>query len=380
MVWDSKSEQDERLRFIGEWLKQEHCFSGLCERYGVSRKTGYKWVNRYQYEGIGGLEARSHARHFHPNLTSREVQEAIINLKFRYPSWGPVKLRDWLLRREVLSPAASTIGELLKRHGLVKSRKYRRRVPAHSEPFSACNAPNTVWSADYKGQFLVKDKYCYPLTITDNYSRYLLRCDGLEGPRLDATMKGFERAFMEYGLPERIRTDNGVPFASCGVGGLSRLSIWWLKLGILPERIEPGHPEQNGRHERMHRTLKECTAKPAQKSFRAQQRSFDDFRQVYNHERPHQALEGRCPADVYQTSAREYHQAPKEVLYPEQMQIRRVRCNGDIKCFNKTYYLSGLLTGENIGLEMIDDGKAIIYFARLKLGIVDARSGKIIRP
>jgi hypothetical protein len=205
-------------------------------------------------------------------------------------------------------------------------------------------------------------------------------CEGLEGTRLEETKKGFERAFIEYGLPDKIRTDNGVPFASCGVGGLSQLSIWWLKLGILPERIDAGHPEQNGRHERMHRTLKEATASPARSSFRAQQRCFDEFREIYNRERPHEALNGDTPADVYQRSNREYTKTPEEIEYPEEMKIRRVRKSGDIKCFNNVYYLSGLLTGENVALEMIDDGKAIIYFSKLKLGIVDAREPKIIRP
>jgi len=207
-----------------------------------------------------------------------------------------------------------------------------------------------------------------------------LLCDGLEGTRLEDTKKGFEKAFIEYGLPDRIRTDNGVPFASCGIGGLSQLSIWWLKLGILPERIEPGHPEQNGRHERMHRTLKEATANPARTSFRAQQRCFNEFRETYNHERPHEALNGKSPADVYETSAREYTKTPKEIEYSNEMEIRRVRRNGNIKCFNNEYYLSGLLIGENVALEMIDDGKAIIYFSKLKLGIVDAREPRIIRP
>lgn len=380
MSWQTQSEQEERLKFIGEWLKSEISFSHLCLRYGVSRKTGYKWVHRYESEGLIGLEPRSHTRHYHPNLTSLEMQEKILSLKFRHPTWGPLKLREWLLRREDGVPAASTIGELLQRHGLVKPRKRRRRVPGHTSPLSACDRANRVWSADYKGQFLVKDKYCYPLTITDNYSRYLLLCEGLEGTRLEETKRGFERAFIEYGLPDKIRTDNGVPFASCGVGGLSQLSIWWLKLGILPERIDAGHPEQNGRHERMHRTLKEATASPARSSFRAQQRCFDEFREIYNRERPHEALNGDTPADVYQRSNREYTKTPEEIEYPEEMKIRRVRKNGDIKCFNNEYYLSGLLTGENVALEMIDDGKAIIYFSKLKLGIVDAREPKIIRP
>lgn len=381
MSWKRTDEQAERHRFIEDWLKVEYSFSALCDYYGISRKTGYKLINRFKEEGLQATEARSHTRHTHPNRLSDNMQQLILELKHRFPKWGPSKLRDWLVinRTEFHPPAASTISELLKRHGLVKPRRYRRHVPAYSDPFLDCDASNAVWSADYKGQFKVGNKYCYPLTISDNYSRFLLLCEGLEGPRLESTMKGFEKAFIEYGMPDAIRTDNGTPFASCGVGGLSRLSIWWLKLGILPERIDAGCPEQNGRHERMHRTLKEATAKPAETNFKAQQESFDKFRNEYNQERPHEALNGKRPADVYTASAKQYTGKLEEFDYARNKEIRRVRRNGDIKCFNRQFYLSTLLTGESVGLEIIDDGKAMVYLGRLRLGLVDARAGKVVR-
>ncbi|KTD77413.1 integrase core domain-containing protein [Legionella steigerwaltii] len=382
MIWQNTQAETEKLKFIGDWLKKEFDFTDLCKRYGISRKTGYKLINRYQEEGEHALKRRSHARHHHPNVTSYDKQSRLIALKHRYPKWGPVKLRDWLLLNEPQEewPAASTIGDILKKTGLVKPRKYRKKVAAHTEPFSECEAPNHIWSADFKGQFRVGKPYCYPLTITDNYSRFLLVCDGLPGPRLKETMEGFKKAFIEYGLPDAIRTDNGQPFAGLGIGALTSLSIWWLKLGIMPERIELGHPEQNGRHERMHRTLKEAVASPPKADFKEQQKSFDAFRNEYNHERPHQALKGKRPADVYHASQRTYFDSMPEVSYPSHFEIRKVRTNGEIKCFGKKYYVSELLQGEPVGLNWIDNERAILYFSKLKLGLVDARVDKIFRP
>ncbi|WP_064276706.1 integrase core domain-containing protein [Fluoribacter gormanii] len=382
MIWQNTQAETEKLKFIGDWLKKEFDFTDLCKRYGISRKTGYKLINRYQEEGEQALKPRSHARHHHPNVTAYDKQSRLLALKHRYPKWGPVKLRDWLLLNEPHEkwPAASTIGDILKNNGLVKPRKYRKKVAAHTEPFSACEAPNHIWSADFKGQFRVGKPYCYPLTITDNYSRFLLVCDGLLGPRLKETMEGFKKAFIEYGLPDAIRTDNGQPFAGLGIGALTSLSIWWLKLGIMPERIELGHPEQNGRHERMHRTLKEAVASPSRADFKEQQKSFDAFRNEYNYERPHQALKGKRPADVYHVSQRTYFDSMPEVSYPSHFEIRKVRTNGEIKCFGKKYYVSELLHGEPVGLNWIDNERATLYFSKLKLGLIDARVDKIFRP
>jgi transposase InsO family protein len=381
MSWKNTDEYRERLKFIGDWLKGEFSFSDLCSRYGISRKTGYKLINRYKEEGEQALRPRTHARHHHPNATPHVIQKRILELKHRFPYWGPDKLRDWLLLNEGHErwPAASTIGDILKKHGLVKPRKTRRHVPAHSEPFAECSAPNDVWSADFKGQFKVGANYCYPLTISDNYSRFLLTCKGLKHPALKETMAGFEQAFIEFGLPEAIKTDNGQPFAGLSIGGLTRLSIWLLKLGIMPERIQKGHPEQNGRHERMHRTLKEATALPPKNTFLEQQFSFDQFRNEYNYERPHQALDGQRPADVYQSSRRNLPQRIPEMIYPDDFEIRKVRSNGEIRWYGKHYFISELLYREPVGLQIIDDGRALIHFGRLKLGILDAREDKIIR-
>ncbi|KTD55480.1 transposase (ISmav2) [Legionella quateirensis] len=381
MNWQSTQAETEKLKFIGDWLKAEFDFTDLCTRYGISRKTGYKLINRYKEEGELAIRPRSHARHHHPNATPHKKQKRLIELKYRYPKWGPEKLRDWLLLNEAHEdwPAVSTIGDILKKHGLVKPKKYRKRVVAHTEPFSECDAPNRIWSADFKGQFRVGKPYCYPLTITDNFSRFLLVCKGLVGPRTKETMDGFKQAFIEYGLPDFIRTDNGQPFAGLGIGALTSLSIWWLKLGIMPERIERGHPEQNGRHERMHRTLKEAVASPPKTNFAEQQNSFDIFRNEYNHERPHQALNGKRPADVYQASHKTYFDNMPEVTYPAHFEIRKVKTNGQIKWFNKRYFVSELLHGEPLGLEMIDDGRATLYFSKLKLGLIDARENKINR-
>jgi putative transposase len=381
MSWQNIREETEKLKFIGDWLKKEYSFSDLCKCYQISRKTGYKLINRYQQEGETAIMPRSHARHQHPNMVSYEVQQRLLLLKYRYPKWGPNKLRDWLLLNEAEGkwPATSTIGDFLKKNGLVKPKKYRKRVPPHTEPFIDCDKPNRVWSADFKGQFKVGEDYCYPLTISDNYSRFLLLCKGLKGPTLKETMEGFRQVFIEYGLPEAIRTDNGQPFAGQGIRGLTQLSIWWVKLGIRLERIKAGHPEQNGRHERMHRTLKEETASPAKEDFITQQQSFDAFKRQYNEERPHQALQGKRPADVYQASSRSLITLEPEVIYPSDFEIRVVRTNGEIKWCGKKYYMSDLLYGEPLGFQIIDDGKALIHFAQLKLGIVDAKLGKIIR-
>ena len=249
MTWRNTNAKNEKIKFIGEWLKDEVKFSDICRKYNISRKTGYKLIERYKREGEKAVQEKSHACHNHPNKTQEPIKQRIIELKHIYPKWGPDKLRNWLQRNapDINWPAISTVGDILKKNGLVQARRYRKHVPAHSAPFLECDAPNVVWSADFKGQFRLgkNGDYCYPLTVTDNYSRFLLACEGLERPTLEATIKCFKRIFIEYGLPDAIKTDNGQPFASVGIGGLTRLSIWWLKLGIVPERIEPGCPEQN---------------------------------------------------------------------------------------------------------------------------------------
>jgi transposase InsO family protein len=383
MPWQKTPTKIQKMRFISDWLGQEFSMSHLCTRYKISRQSGYLLAKRYEEEGEAAFIERSHSRHTHPNQTPTKLIELILETKQRHLDWGPVTIQAWLKRNKpnLSWPAVSTVGDILNRHGLVKKRYPRKHTPAHSEPLRDCNAPNKVWSADYKGQFKMKNqRYCYPLTITDNFSRFLFCCDGFERIHSKSAIKSFERVFHEYGLPDAIRTDNGYPFAGTAVGGLSALSIWLLKLDIMPERIEPGCPQQNPRHERMHRTLKAGINLNLKHSLGRQQKWFDHFLKEFNEERPHQALALKTPASVYKKSNRSYPSKTPEIIYPNEYLIRKVKTNGEIKYFGKRYFVSELLHGEPIGLEMIDDDRAIVYFGRLKLGIIDAKLNKIIRP
>lgn len=384
MGWKESSIKHEKIMFLANYLSKEFTFKELCDRYEISRKTGYKLIHRYESEGEEAFKEKSRTKHTFYNEMPFQIKNKLIELKHRFPKWGPAKLRHWLIHQEPDKtwPASSTIGDFLKKHGLVKKRKDSRRfVPPHNHPFLTCDSSNKVWSADFKGQFrLGTREYCYPLTVSDNYSRFLLLCDALENPYLRETMKRFEKVFHEYGLPDAIRTDNGQPFANVGAGGLSRLSIWWLKLGITHERIKPGHPEQNGRHERMHRTLKEATVQPTKKDFVEQQKCFDKFIEEYNYERPHEALKNKRPAEIYKKSDKVMPNKIPEIVYPDNFLIRKVRSKGAIKWRGKEYYLSTLLTGEPVGFEPIDEDRAIVHFSKLKLGIIDRRTDKIIRP
>ncbi len=308
---------DERVRFVLEQARGLQTMTELCEIYDIARQTGYYWLRRYRQGGLEALHDRDRAPRRHPNQTAAKVEEAVLELRRAHMSWGPRKLKRVLERErpQRLWPATSTIGALLAREGLVVARKKRRRAPPYTEPFAAADAPNRVWCADFKGWFQTADgERIDPLTITDACSRYLLRCQAVEKMDYTRVRAIFESAFRECGLPGAIRTDNGAPFASRAIAGLSRLAVWWMKLGIVPERIAAGHPEQNGRHERMHRTLKQETASPAAANRRAQQRAFDHFRREYNEERPHEALGLETPGAVYTRSAREY---PARVPEPE---------------------------------------------------------------
>ena len=272
---------NERLQFIEECKSQEWSMAEVCRRFEISRKTGYKWLGRYESGGINALQDGSHAPHHNPRQVLDEVEDAVVEARGKHPHWGPVKLRAWLDRTapEIEWPAPSTIGEILHRHGLAVARKKRPRATPNSEPLKHAQGPNLVWCADFKGWFRCQDgSRCDPLTITDAYSRFLLRCQAAKHPDGWYTQPLFEATFREHGLPERIRIDNGAPFASVGIGGLSELSVWWIKLGIRPERIEPGKPGQNGRHERMHRTLKQETAQPPRANLREQQKAFQQGR------------------------------------------------------------------------------------------------------
>ena len=378
MSWRYTDSMKERLAFIAELERDERTMSELCRVFNVSRKTGYKWVARHQQEGVAALADRSRAPHHHPNALDAEVARELLDLRRRHPDWGPVKLLDWRVTRlpECKLPAPSTVAELLKRHGLIKvSPRHRRSVP-YGAPFVQAHAPNELWGADFKGQFRVDDGHlCYPLTVSDAASRYLLCCRGLSRPRFAQAQPWFERTFRCYGLPAAIRTDNGAPFASTALGGLTRLSVWWLRLGIIPERIRAGHPEQNGRHERLHGTLKRSC--PVRRNLCAQQRAFDQFRRTYNTERPHQALQGHTPHSHYQASHRPYPNKLPELSYPADYVLRRVAPAGTIKFLGRRWYVAGVLRGEPLGLYPIDNEIWRVYAGALAIGTLDARATRI---
>lgn len=378
MPWKETCPMEQRVAMVGDWLKNKSAVTELSRMYGVSRVTIYKWLNRFKQEGPAGFQEHSRAPHQHPNAVPEEMVQLLINARLGHQKWGPKKIKAWLKERypEEEWPALSTISVIFKREGLVKPRRLRHTVADYSQPFLDCDGPNKVWSADFKGQFRNADgKICYPLTITDNFSRFILLCRGLSRPTYDEVRPWFEYTFRRYGLPEAIRTDNGAPFASVGLAGLSRLSSWFIKLGVRPERIEPAHPEQNGRHERMHRTLKEATANPPRVNLRQQQKAFDDFVEEYNYARPHEALGMKKPGEVYISSERSYTQRTAPIKYPPELVIRQVRCCGDMTWRGKRIYISQALAGEHIGLLQLDDEhKWEIRFGFQKLGILDDQS------
>jgi transposase InsO family protein len=346
----------------------------------VSRKTAYKWIERYLRQGPAGLEEHSRRPQGSPNQTPQEIVAAILEARRRHPSWGGKKLlvlvhkrhRNWDL------PHRSTVCDILQRHGMVPKQRSRRRIGHPGKPTSSILAPNDLWSADYKGQFKTGDgRYCYPLTVADGFSRYLLGCQGLNSTAVAEAKPVFTRLFREYGLPKRIRTDNGVPFATNTLARLSSLSAWWVRLGILPELIEPGKPQQNGRHERMHRTLKDETTRPAAASLAAQQRKFNVFREEFNHERPHEALDQQTPASCYSASPREMPEKLPPLVYPDRFEVRYVSANGGIRWKRDWVNVSIVCVGEYVGLEEIDNGIWNVYFGPLKLGRLIERHMKI---
>ena len=350
--------------------------TGLCTEFGISRKTGYKWVNRFHDRGIEGLQEQSRAPRSHPNATDPQIESGLLRERKAHPTWGPKKLL-WKLHQQGIKeplPSTSTAWAILKRHGLVETRRRRRRQEASSAPGLKVAGPNDVWCADFKGQFKTRDgEYCFPLTVSDGYSRYLVSCRALQDTSTKGAQPVFERAFREYGLPWRLRTDNGSPFASMGLARLSKLSVWLIKIGIQLERIQPGHPEQNGRHERMHRTLKKETVLPPAENLELQQRRFDRFRKEYNEERPHEALGLKPPGSVYESSPRPYPRRIEEYDYPAHYVVRRVMASGRI-CFRMhEIYANECLFGEPLGLTEIDDGIWRVYFRSHELGIVDER-------
>lgn len=381
MPWMETCAVDQRMRFVLEYLRGEYSMAAICRIFGISRRVGYKWLRRYGLEGVDGLKNRSRAPQRHPNENSPLVEVAVLAARRAHPTWGPKKIRVLLERDDCRTrwPACSTIGEILNRHGLTVPRKRRHRTPPYTEPFAECDGPNAVWCADLKGWFRTGDqRRCDPLTMSDAFSRYVLRCQGLLHTGFETAQPLFEAAFREYGLPWSIRTDNGSPFASRGLGGLSRLSVWWVKLGIVPERIDPGHPEQNGRHERMHRTLKAETASPPARTFRRQQRRFDRFRREFNEERPHEALGMATPASVYVYSPRPYPERVSDVTYPDGVEVRRVKPNGVFNWKNRRVFLGEAFGRELAGLEPLDDRHWRVWFGRVALGVFDSARYRIM--
>ena len=371
---------EERLKFIQEYRDEEWNFAALCRRYDVSRKTGYKWLDRYQAEGVEGLRDQSRAPDHHPNEVLPEVAEEVIEFRRQHPHWGPAKLRVRLQREapEIDWPAASTIGEILRRAGLTAPYKKRRKTPPSPSPLRHAAAANQVWCADFKGWFRCGDgSRCDPLTISDGFSRYLLRCQAVAGIDQRSVRGVMEAAFREYGLPEAMRTDNGEPFASVGLAGLSTLSLWWIKLGIRPERIRPGKPQQNGRHERMHRTLKQATARPPAATLRAQQKAFDQFRAEYNQVRPHAALQMRTPAELYEPGGRTYPSRLAEPEYPADWEVRSVRECGRMRWWSRSVFIGRAFAHERIGLEPVADGEWRLWFFDHPLGWFDERQGRV---
>jgi transposase InsO family protein len=371
---------DERLQFISDFRRQLFSVTELCDRYGISRKTGYKWIHRYATAGVAGLTERSSRPRHSPQATAATVVRAIVELRKRYPTWGGKKILAVLREREPTwtLPAVSTANDVLKHAGLVVARRHRRPRGHPGYLARPVTAPNQVWTADFKGQFRTRDaRLCYPLTICDAFSRFVVRCDALVAPTTADTIQRFRRAFAEYGLPERIRTDNGEPFAAASLGRLSRLSVWWIRLGIHPELIAPASPQQNGAHERMHRTLKAETTRPPAAHRQAQQQRFRTFRQRYNVDRPHETLGQQPPARLYTASSRPLPTALAPLVYPGHWEVRRVHHPGAMSWHSRNIVISTVLLGEEIGLEPIDDGEWDLHFGPIRLGRFDERTRRI---
>ncbi len=382
MPWREWSVVDERMKLVVAHASGLLTVTELAARFGISRKTAYKWIELVRVEGPAGLADHSRRPRHSPTTTGASVVEAILGCRRKHPRWGPKKLGVVLHRRmpKTLWPAVSTMARILKRHGLADGRRRRGpSVPIARAPYVDPVEPNLVWTTDYKGEFRTGDaQLCYPLTIMDRCSRYLLGCDGVAAPTSRATQAVFERVFRQYGLPVWVHSDNGTPFGSPGLSRLSRLQVWWLRLGILPEPIRPSHPDENAEHERMHRTLKAETARPPRATGAAQQRCFDRFRHEYNWERPHEALDMQVPGDRYRPSSRSYPSRLPELEYPGYFEVRRVSVAGHISWQAQELFLTEVLAHELVGVEEIDDGVWDVHFGPVILGRFDARTRALV--
>jgi transposase InsO family protein len=373
---------DQRLQLVQDYRSGLFTMTELAEQYGISRKTGYKWIGRTA--GTGGVAEfadRSRRPHHSPGATAPRLVAILVALRKRHPRWGARKLLALAATQHPTVPewpSRSTVCEHLTRAGLVVARGRRAAAVGHAPSVLApITAPNGTWTTDFKGEFRTGDgRCCYPLTLRDGYSRFVLRCDGLLGRTLDATQRRFARAFAKYGLPDRIRSDNGGPFAGIGLGRLSRLAVWWMRLGIVPERIAPGRPDQNGSHEQFHAVLKAHTARPPAAHLRAQQRRFARFCAEYNHVRPHEALGDAPPATYYTPSRRALPSTVPAIVYPGHLEVRRVSCVGSIS-WRQPVFLTESLAGEWVGFEEVDDGLWTVYFGTVPLARFDERRGQI---
>lgn len=380
MPWSEITPMDQKKQFIMDYIRRNLTITELSQLYNVSRKTSHKWINRYHRKGAGGLEELSRAPRNAPHATPKKIVNLFLEVRRRHPYWGPKKLLKLIGDRKLgfNLPHRSTVSDILRRHGMVPAQRRRRHIGHPGRTQAEIYAPNDVWNADFKGHFKTKNGiYCYPLTVTDSFSRYLLCCQGLDSTAVDETKPMFTRLFKEFGLPKRIRSDNGVPFATYTLGRLSRLSAWWIRLGIMPMLIEPGRPDQNGSHERMHKTLKREATRPPGGNLSAQQRKFNVFREEFNNLRPHEALDMETPASCYESSPREMPNKLPSLEYPDRFELRLVSDNGGIRWNCGWVNVSVVCAGEYVGLEEIDNGLWNVYFGPLKLGRLNEKTMRI---
>lgn len=380
---DTRVVMDKKLAFWAEYQRGEFSMTQLCAAFEISRQAGYELLAKVRAEGVDGFKPHSRAPHHHPNATRPEIVAAVLRARNKHPSWGPRKLFPGDDEPPLVAgnwPAPSTIGDILTAAGLTKRRKRARQTPPYTQPLGHALGPNDLLCCDFKGWCRARDgRRCDPLTMTDAYSRMVLRCQLVEQQTEACVRPVFESCFREFGLPRAIRSDNGPPFASVGAGGLSRLSVWWVKLGIVPERIAPGHPEQNGRHERFHRTLKAETMQPPAATWHEQQQRFTRFVREFNEERPHEALGQEPPASYYQPSPRPYLGTLREVPYPDDAALRRVRSNGEIKWRGHTIFIAEPLVREVVGVQESASGFGV-YFGPIFLGTLDLAHDRLVKP
>jgi putative transposase len=381
MPWSEVKPMDQKIQFVSLALNSTQSMTELCRLFGVSRKTGYKWLDRYHEHGIDGLKDRCRAPHHIPHRTPQKVIDFVINQRKKHPTWGGRKIAQKARKvaPDLDLPSETTLQHFIRQAGLVKARSRRRQSSHPGPPLTRPQAPNDVWTVDFKGEFKTKDGlYCYPLTILDEHSRFLLACRGLRSTGYQGAFRTFRRVFEDYGLPAAIKSDNGIPFATTGLCRLSMLSVWWIKLGIYPVLIEPGRPDQNGRHERMHRTLKKESTLPALGNLSAQQRRFNAWRDEYNLARPHEALNGNYPEEVYRPSGKAYPAKIAPVEYPDHYEVRRVTHCRCMKWHGHWIPVSSALKHEYVGLEEIDDGLWAVYFSWKRIGFLDEKKKRIL--